>query len=484
MPNPNDTYIIALQQYHISDNCDLDDDDDDAIRQGHAVVRSVAQFAMLDASLRDEAIPINVPFPSTPYHDYHQALQQYLHLILQLRQVVHSNALADFFTVRDMEVTAEDGATEDSTTPLQCIEYLLPAIQSPTHQPIPRFGSSKTTTDTIQPGWWLVWYLQSDVSVEFEVFIVPTCENGEAHHNQQQQQQQYLVHQETTCELQKQQQQQRQQTTKHCCSFGSYRILSDPSLAVMTVTGRSMLMTGGPKFVLEWDTVPHLAFVAACTAAKESMVAAEKRRRAPLLSRLMEYSNHDPGDVGFIRVLPREGTRASGEATVPLDDCEVNVLSDKLLAMEKEIQRWKTYCEDLKNELAKSQTRIQTINQQLETASSERRVWNVVRSELQLELSRLSQEAEMERKEKNRTVLELQEVRQELREVGEQVTLAALQVGNNPSIYMNGSKNQLAELTQAMWKVEGELLTERSKNAKLKRKEFLESRPYAFACIF
>ena len=455
MSSLNDSYIIALQQCHISDL-------DDAIRQGHAVVRSVPQFATLDASLREEGLSINIPFPSTTNQNYHRALQQYLHLILQVRQVVHSNALAHFLTVED---TNNDTAEDENSAPIQCIKFLLPAIQSPTHQPIPRFGSSKTTTDTIQPGWWLVWYLQSDVSVEFEVFMVPTCDGGEVHPPQQQ----YLIHHETICD------QQTQQHTKQC-AFGSYRILTDPSVAVMTVTARSMLMTGGPKFVLEWDLVPHLAFVAACTAAKESEMAVEKRRRAPLLSHLMEYSNHDHVVNVVIQVLPMEGTRGMRNETIPEDDCEATALGDTLVTtMENEIQRWKAYCADLNDELAKSQARIQTINQQLETAGSERRVWNVVRSELQLELSRLSHEAEMERKTKTQALLDLQEARQELREVSGQVKLAALQGDQNATVYMNGSKNQLAELTHAMRKIEGELLAERSRNEKLQRKEFLET---------
>lgn len=458
--NGHDNYIVSLQQYNSNEV-------EDAISQGHAVIRSFQQFESLDASLRDEGVPISATFPSSPDHNYHDALQLYLQSILQLPQAVRSNALADFLTVAATQVSvspADAGAR--SSPPLQCIEYLLPSIQSPTYKPIPRFGSSKATTDTIQPGWWLVWYLKSDVSVDFEVSIVPACEDGAADQKKQQQQQPQVIHQETTCELQPAQQ---QQTAN--CSFGSYRILSDPSSAVLTVTGRSILMmTGKPRFVLEWDLVPHLAFVAACTAAKESMVAAERRRRAPLLSRLLDYSNsHNPVHL-CLRVAPMEGTQGIGEVHGSGDDQEVShTLSDQVVTMEQEIQRWKLSCTDLKTELATAQALIQTINQQLETARSERRVWNVVRSELQLEMSRLSQEVETERKEKVQAMLDLQEVRQELREVSGQVTLTALQAGNN-ALYTNGSKNQLAELTQTIKKVEAELLTERSKNEKLQRK--------------
>ena len=401
-----------------------------------------------------------------------------MQLILQFPQAFRSNALADFLTVAAtrIPVSPDDGNTEPAT-PIQCIEYLLPAIQSPTYRPIPRFGSSKSATDVIQPGWWLVWYVKSDVSVDFEVAIVPTLEDGVAHQKQQQQQQ--VIHKETTCELQQQQQ------TRNC-SFGSYRILSDPSSAVLTVTGRSILMmTGKPaRFILEWDLVPHLAFVAACTAAKESMMGAERRRRAPLLSRLLDYSNaHNPVHL-CLRVAAMEGMQGTGEAREPADDREAtSALSDQVATMTQEIQGWKRCCTDLKTELAKAQALIQSMNQQLETTGSERRVWNVVRSELHLEMSRLSQEVEAERKEKVKAMSDLQEARQELREVSGQITLSSLQDGNH-ALYTNGSKNQLAELSQTMRQLEADLLAERSENETLRSKELVKTLGSADLCSF
>ena len=108
------------------------------------------------------------------------------------------------------------------------------------------------------------------------------------------------------------------------------------------------------------------------------------------------------------------------------------------------------------------------MKQNLEMAASERRVWNVVRSELQSELSRLSREVETERNDKTRAVADLQEARQELREISGQLRLVELQ--GNTSSNTNWTKSQEEELKQARRKLESDLQTEKSRSEKLQRK--------------
>lgn len=428
MPNidgDNRSYIVALQQHQT--------DVEDVIRQGTTVVRSVSQFRSLDASLRQESckeVVQVVVFPSTINQ---QSLQEYMQTILQMPKVIHSDALAVFLTV-------VDNSTEEHST-LQCVQYLLPGIQSPTYEPIPRFGSYEQTIDTILPGWWLVWYLQSDAIVDFEV--VATGTDGV----------QELVHQET-CE-------------QDCC-FGSYRVLSEPTRAVLKVRGRAIFFTGASKVFVDSAAIPHEAFVAACTAANDANAAAEKRRHAPLLSLILDS---DQVNV-CIHVWKDENKQAVSEELTETPMLyhvdQLTTLSDQVVSSEQQANELTSARDDLRKELANSQTLVKKMKQNLEMAASERRVWNVVRSELQSELSRLSREVETERNDKTRAVADLQEARQELREISGQLRLVELQ--GNTSSNTNWTKSQEEELKQARRKLESDLQTEKSRSEKLQRK--------------
>lgn len=430
MPNTDGSYIITIEEN--------EGDCEDAIRQGRAVVRKVSMFSTLHASLCQENIQVTANFPTLANQ---QSLQEYVRTILQVPEVVHSKALLEFFSA-----LPEDAAKEEpSTTSLQCVQYLLPGIQSPTYHPVPRFGSYQQTTDTILPGWWLVWYLHSHTPVTLEVSVIP--QEGVA--------QEQLIHNET-CES--------------SCSFGSYRVLTEPSRAVLKVTGRTVLSGSTSRNIfLEYDTIPHLAFVAACTAANDVITAAENRRRAPLWARILDSDQHLTICVQSWDDADTQPT-STDELNVPTGPT-VEALnsdpSDEVMTLQRQLQTWKVTCDTLRQDLATSQGLVAKLNQRLEIAGSERRVWNVVRSELQVELSRLAEELDTEKKKRVQAMTDLEEARHMLGEVSGQVKLMELR--DDTGSYSSAAKHELDELRQVVTKLESDLRTERCKSERLER---------------
>jgi hypothetical protein len=439
----------------------------------NAVVRSVSEFRSLDAALRtraaDEEIILDDTLPPFPASVDEESLQVYMQTLLGMPKVVHSDALASFLTVVKDE-------QEDYPPDLEYVQYLLPGIQSRTFEPIPRFGSYQKAMDTILPGWWLVWYLALEGAESIVDFQVYTCgsEAGGAP--------QELVHQETCTSSSTNSGDQ-----KKGYYFGSYRILSEPKLALLKVTGRSVLLTsGGRKVFVDCAAIPHDAFTAACTAAKDTNASAKRRRQAPMLSVILDYPNQVTVRVQKENSEEEDDKALSAETALNVVDVDqLTALKDQGVVLEQRASLLEAERDQVKAELTASSVSVKEMAEKLTMAESERRVWNMVRAELQSELSRLSHGLEQERSDKARVANELQEAQQELQEITGRLKLLELQ--SPVGVSSNGGETQIAELSSAMRKLKSDLKSKTRTNETLEGKiicSYCSNSHYTFALTF
>jgi hypothetical protein len=428
----------------------------------NGVIRSVSEFRILDVALRTSAAAEEegmLDLAAFPESVDTESLQVYMQYLLGTPKVVHSDALASFLTVVKDE-------QEDHPPDLEFVQYLLPGIQSPTFEPIPRFGSYQKAMDTILPGWWLVWYLAlegAETAVDFQVY---TCGSGEAGGAAQE-----LVHQEICTSL---------STTRigdrrSDYYFGSYRVLSESKLALLKVTGRSVLVnSGGRKVFVDCAAIPHEAFKAACTAAKDANTSAKRRRQAPLLSVILNHPSQATVCVQREKNEEQDDKAIPSEKEVKVVDVDqLTALQEQFVILEQRASRLEAERDQVKEELTASSASVKEMTEKVTLAESERRVWNMVRAELQSELSRLSHGLEQEKSDKARVAQELQDTQQELQEVT--VRLKLLELQSPGAVSSNGTESQLAELSSATRKLENDLKSETRKNETLEGKKYFAS---------
>jgi hypothetical protein len=427
MPN-DDRYLILVE----GSGGTTSEDIKRALSQGTAVLRSVSDFNEFDTHLRhDEGI---TDLPQFPSQVDETSLEEYMYLTLQNHAAAHSESLATFLTA------LEETATEHS---LQYVQYLLPSVkQSKKFEPIPRLGSFQKTVDTLLPGWWIVWYLEiqdADAPLEFKIYTTTVSGNED------------LVHQETC-------------TCTQNVYFGSYRIPPpQKTQAVLKVTGRSIIGNAKPKVFLECDGIPHEAFRAACTAASDTNIAAHRRRVAPLLSRIFDIT--DP--IVRVKLWHDDEREKNLVQQSEVDTSQFQDLNEQIQRLKQSVELLEIENSSLRTDSVQSHAQIEGLRRKLDQAESERRVWNVVRSELQAELTRLSQHLTSETNDKVRVSHELEVAQQEVQALSGQVKLLELQVSPKGGSISSNRSQHVAVLTATVKRLEMQLKTEEGNYAKL-----------------